>query len=122
MEGVANKDCDRGHGYLCYNRSFYRKAFLVPAAAQGSLVWLDFDGVYKNSDMWLNGAWLGHFTSGYVSFRYFLHNATFPNSTTPVLNYGTTPNVLAVRADALTEQEGWVRLRCAPEREARAAL
>ena len=51
--------------------------------------------------------YLGHFTSGYVSFRYYLHNATAPNSTTPVLNYGANNNVLAVLVDALTEQEGW---------------
>lgn len=63
--------------------------------------------MYKNSDVWLNGAWLGHFTSGYVSFRYYLHNATFPNSTVPVLVYGGGDNVLAVRVDALSAQEGW---------------
>lgn len=74
---------------------------------QGDLISVLFDGVYKNSDIWINGVYLGHFTSGYVSFRYWLHNATMPNSTTPVLNYGTTPNVLAVFVDALTEQEGW---------------
>lgn len=107
VEGVANPNADRGHGYLPFNKSWYRKTFTVPSAAQGQLVWLDFDGVYKNSDMWLNGIYLGHFTSGYVSFRYYLHNATAPNSTTPVLNYGATTNVLAVLVDALTEQEGW---------------
>ena len=106
VEGAPNPDCDRGHGYLCFNKSWYRKTFTVPSTDQGSLIWLDFDGVYKNSDMWLNGAYLGHFTSGYVSFRYYLHNATFPNSTTPVLNYGSTNNVLSVLVDALTEQEG----------------
>jgi hypothetical protein len=107
VEGIPNESCDRGHGYLCFNKSWYRKDFTVDSSAQGDLVWLDFDGVYKNSDMWLNGAYLGHFTSGYVSFRYYLHNATMPNSSTPVLNYGATPNVLAVLVDALTEQEGW---------------
>ena len=107
VEGVVNPSCDRGHGYLCFNKSWYRKTFTVPSASQGSLIWLDFDGVYKNSDIWLNGVWLGHFTSGYVSFRYYLHNATAPNSSTPVLNYGATTNVLAVLVDALTEQEGW---------------
>ena len=106
VEGAPNENCDRGHGYLCFNKSWYRKTFTLDAAVEGQLVWLDFDGVYKNSDMWINGAWLGHFTSGYVSFRYYLHNATFPNSTTPVLNYGA-PNTLAVLVDALSEQEGW---------------
>ena len=110
VEGAPSPSCDRGHGYLCFNKSWYRKTFTVDAASQGELISLLFDGVYKNSDMWLNGAYLGHFTSGYVSFRYWLHNATMPNSSTPVLNYGA-PNVLAVLVDALTEQEGWVRDR-----------
>ena len=58
--------------------------------------------------MWLNGAYLGHFRSGYVSFRYYLHNVTMPNSSTPVLQYGdAASNTLAVLVDALTEQEGW---------------
>ena len=55
----------------------------------------------------LNGVYLGHFTSGYVSFRYWLHNVSSPDApNTPVLNYGGD-NVLAVRADALSAQEGW---------------
>lgn len=87
------------------------QTFTVAAADEGKLIWLDFDGVYKNSDMWLNGAYLGHFRSGYVSFRYYLHNATSPGNATPVLNYGGEPNVLAVLVDALTEQvrgeRGW---------------
>jgi hypothetical protein len=105
VEGAPDASCDRGHGYLCFNKSWYRKSFTIDPAEEGSLIWLDFDGVYKNSDMWLNGAHLGHFTSGYVSFRYYLHNATMPNSSTPVLNYGSA-NTLAVLVDALTEQEG----------------
>ena len=69
VEGVATQSADRGHGYLPFNKSWYRKTFTVPATEQGQLIWLDFDGVYKNSDMWLNNVYLGHFTSGYVSFR-----------------------------------------------------
>ena len=66
-------------------------------------MWIDFDGVYKNSDVWLNGAYLGHHTSGYVGFRYFLHNVT-----AAPLRYGKgEENVIAVRVDALSVQEGW---------------
>jgi len=43
VEGVASPDADRGHGYLPFNKSWYRKTFTVDAAAQGQLVWLDFD-------------------------------------------------------------------------------
>jgi beta-galactosidase len=78
----------------------------VDPSLKGQLISLLFDGVYKNSDMWLNGVWLGHFTSGYVSFRYWLHNVSAPSApNAPVLIYGGN-NVLAVRADALSAQEG----------------
>ncbi len=68
-QGEFSPDADRGHGYLPFNISWYRKHFTVDASMKGQMIWLEFDGVYKNSDMWLNGAYLGHFTSGYVSFR-----------------------------------------------------
>jgi beta-galactosidase len=106
VEGSPTPDADRGHGYLPFNRSWYRKHFTVPPAAQGQLISIEFDGVYRNSDVWLNGVYVGHFTSGYVSFRYWLHNVTAPNSTTPALLYGSD-NVLAVFVDALSAQEGW---------------
>jgi hypothetical protein len=86
----------RGHGYLPFNISWYRKHFTINDSWDGSLIWIDFDGVYRNSDVWLNGVWLGHRDSGYVSFRYFLHNATDVNGTA-VLNYGGADNVLVVR-------------------------
>ena len=109
VEGAPSPDADRGHGFLPWNISWYRKHFTVDAALQGAAIWLDFDGVYKNSDMWLNGVPLGHHTSGYTSFRWYIHNATNSDTGAPALLYGGADNVLAVRADALSEQEGWVR-------------
>ena len=101
MEGTFNEKADRNHGYLPFNTSFYRKTFTVDASWRNSLVWLDFDGVYRASDYWLNDVYLGHHESGYTAFRFFLHNASGG------LYYGGTPNVLAVRVDAVSHQEGW---------------
>lgn len=85
----------------------YRKHFTVDASLEGKLLSLLFDGVYRNSDMWLNGVFLGHHTSGYTSFRWFIHNLTSPDAPgKPVIVYGGD-NVLAVRVDALSAQEGW---------------
>jgi hypothetical protein len=102
VEGAPDPNADRGHGYLPYNVSWYRKAFPLDSSLKGKLLSLAFDGVYKNSDMWLNGVPLGHFTSGYVSFRWYIHNVSGA-----ALHYDGTPNVLAVRVDALSSQEGW---------------
>jgi beta-galactosidase len=51
---------------------------------------IEFDGVYMNSDVWLNGRHLGNWPYGYTSF-YF--------DVTPWLNSGEKSNVLAVRVD-----------------------
>lgn len=112
VEGAYSPTADRGHGYLPFNVSYYRKHFAVDAAWEGAVIWLDFDGVYRASDYWLNGVYLGHAESGYVAFRWYLHNVTDPATGKPVLQYGAgATNVLAVRVDALTHQEGWFYVR-----------
>ncbi|MBK8564291.1 MAG: DUF4982 domain-containing protein [Saprospiraceae bacterium] len=69
---------------------WYRKTFSLPKTANGKKYFIDFDGVYWNSEVWLNGQSLGKRPSGYISFRYDL---------TPYLKYGAEKNVLAVRVD-----------------------
>jgi beta-galactosidase len=89
-------------GYLPFNYSWYRKTFAVDAAWAGQPVWIDFDGVYRASDYWLNGVYVGHWESGYAPFRWYIHNV----SGAP-LSVGGAPNVLAVRIDGVSHQEGW---------------
>ena len=69
---------------------WYRKALAVPQADSGRLVFVEFDGVYRNSEVWINGQYLGKRPYGYSSFRYEL---------TPHLRYGRARNVIAVRVD-----------------------
>ncbi len=57
---------------------------------RSKLIYIEFDGVYKNSDVWINGNHLGRRPYGYSSFRYEL---------TPYLFYGEVDNVIAVRVD-----------------------
>ncbi|MET0647898.1 MAG: glycoside hydrolase family 2 TIM barrel-domain containing protein, partial [Pyrinomonadaceae bacterium] len=76
-------------GYLPAGVGWYRKHFNVPAGHAGRRVFVEFDGVMANSDVWVNGQHLGRRPYGYIGFRYEL---------TPHLNPGK-PNVLAVRAD-----------------------
>jgi hypothetical protein len=79
-----------GGGTLHGGIGWYRKTFSVAEADSSRLVFVDFDGVYQNSDVWLNGQHLGNRPYGYSSFRYEL---------TPHLRYGTAGNVIAVRVD-----------------------
>ncbi len=79
-----------GGGALPGGMGWYRKHFNVPESDTGKQVYIDFDGIYRCSKVWLNGHLLGFRPNGYVSFRYDL---------TPYLNYGDKENVLAVQVD-----------------------
>ena len=85
----ANKTGGAG-AFLPYGVSFYRKHFRLAPADSGRQVYIDFDGVMANSDVWINGFHLGKRPYGYVSFRYDL---------TGHLNFGAKDNVLSVRTD-----------------------
>jgi beta-galactosidase len=75
-------------GYVPAGVGWYRKHFTLPDSARGKQVWIEFDGVYENSSVWLNGRYLGNRPFGYISFHYDL---------TPYLVDGE--NILAVRVD-----------------------
>ncbi|MEO6993129.1 MAG: beta-galactosidase GalA [Lacunisphaera sp.] len=91
------------HGYKAIGRNFpensvgwYRKSFSIPTSDLGRRIGVEFDGVYRDSVVWVNGFYLGRQPSGYTGFHYDL---------TDYLNYGGE-NVISVRVDA-TMEEGW---------------
>lgn len=69
---------------------WYRKTFSIPASSKGKKTFIEFDGIYRNSEVWVNGNFLGKWPYGYTTFRYDL---------TPYLQYGTEENIIAVRVD-----------------------
>jgi len=75
--------------YLPTGIGWYRKRFRVPGADRGRIVLLEFDGVYQNSEVWINGQYLGLRPYGYVPFAYEL---------TPYLKFDSE-NVVAVKVD-----------------------
>jgi beta-galactosidase len=77
-------------GALPAGIGWYRKTFTLPATLKSKKVYINFDGVYRNSEVWINGHYLGKRPNGYISFRYDL---------TPYLQFGSTKNVLAVKVD-----------------------
>ncbi|HTK37011.1 MAG TPA: glycoside hydrolase family 2 TIM barrel-domain containing protein [Pyrinomonadaceae bacterium] len=76
-------------GFLPAGVGWYRKHFSLPSDQSGRRVFIEFDGVMANSDVWINGFHLGNRPYGYVSFAYEL---------TGHLNFDKD-NVIAVRAD-----------------------
>ena len=79
-----------GGGALPGGIGWYRKRFTLPESEENKSIFIDFDGVYENSEVWINGHYLGKRPYGYISFRYEL---------TPHLNYGEKENVIAVKVD-----------------------
>jgi beta-galactosidase len=90
IEGPYSASNASGTGFLPGGIGWYRKTFQLPPAQRGRKVFIEFDGVYRDSDVWINGRHLGHRPYGYASFEYDL---------TPYVNFGAKPNVVAVRVD-----------------------
>ena len=87
-----------GPKYTTNSIGWYRREFTLPAEDKGKRIWVEFDGVYRDAEVFVNGWLVGHHEGGYNSFRYDI---------TDVLNCGgTNVNVIAVRVDA-TKFEGW---------------
>ncbi|HET9512733.1 MAG TPA: glycoside hydrolase family 2 TIM barrel-domain containing protein, partial [Gemmatimonadales bacterium] len=90
IEGTPRQDAPAGGrgGYFPTGVGWYRKAFRLPPGANGRRLWLEFDGVHLNADVWINGVHLGRRPNGYISFAY----EVTPHVVSEV-------NVLAVRVD-----------------------
>jgi len=86
----ANAAAGGSGGYLPTGIGWYRKTFSLPETDTGRRVAVQFDGVYEHSTVWINGHEAGYRPYGYSSFIYEI---------SPYLNYGSTPNVIAVRVD-----------------------
>ena len=103
VEGTFMHDNSLGNqpaanGFLPTGIGFYRKEFEIPEADKGKKISIEFDGIFRNSTLWVNGHLLGNHQSGYTPSYYDL---------TDVLRYGNEgKNVILVKVDA-REYEGW---------------
>ncbi|GAB4091106.1 beta-galactosidase GalA [Flaviaesturariibacter terrae] len=93
----------QSHGYKPVGGLFpetsigwYRKRFQVARKDSGARYELQFDGIFRDARVWINGFYLGRNESGYVGVNYDI---------TDYLNYGKD-NIVVVRVDA-TQYEGW---------------
>ncbi|HEY4290362.1 MAG TPA: beta-galactosidase GalA [Puia sp.] len=102
FEQVANKDVD-SHGYHTVGALFpessvgwYRKTFQVDSKDSGKRWILQFDGIFRDSKVWINNCYLGGHFSGYSGSSYDI--------TDFLRMHGK--NTVVVRADA-SQYEGW---------------
>ena len=78
-----------GGGALPGGIGWYRKSFHLDNTLQNKQIYIDFDGIYQCSEVWINGHSVGFRPYGYISFRYDL---------TPYIRWNEE-NVIAVRVD-----------------------
>jgi beta-galactosidase len=90
IEGPFGPEWGSGNGYAPGGIGWYRKHFQLDPAPKDQRVAIEFDGVYENSEVWLNGQFLGARPFGFASFEYDL---------TPYLKRNGADNVVAVRVD-----------------------
>ncbi|HBZ68050.1 MAG TPA: hypothetical protein DEO70_14540 [Bacteroidales bacterium] len=75
---------------------WYRKTFPISLSDSGKRLAIQFDGIYRDASVWLNGFYLGTNASGYIGQTFDI---------TDYVSFGSE-NVLVVRVDA-TQAEGW---------------
>jgi beta-galactosidase len=75
---------------------WYRKHFVIDKRDSGQRFQIQFDGIFRDANVWLNEIYLGNNKSGYIGCDYDI---------TDYINYDKE-NVIVVRADA-TQYEGW---------------
>lgn len=88
----SEEKSNSANGWLPQQMGWYRKHFTISPEAQGKFIYVEFEGVYRAAEVWINGYYLGKHLNGYLGFECDL---------TPFLNYGSD-NVLAVKYDNST--------------------
>jgi beta-galactosidase len=87
------------NGFLPGGLGWYRKTFTLPPSLAGKQISVEFDGVYMNSYVYVNGQLLGNHPYAYTGFNYDL--------TGKVHTDGVTPNVIAVQAENQIPSSRW---------------
>ena len=86
--------------YLQGGLGWYRKTFTLPESMEGSRrIALDFEGVYQNANVYVNGQLVGNYPSGYTGFTFDI---------TDYVTYGEdSPNVIAVKVQNMSSSGRW---------------
>ncbi|MFJ8962367.1 glycoside hydrolase family 2 TIM barrel-domain containing protein [Lentzea sp. NPDC102401] len=96
LDPVEGPHTGAGTGFLPGGLGWYRKAFTLPSRLAGKKVSIEFDGVYMDSEVYLNGVLLGRHPYGYTGFAYDLDART-----------DGSPNVLAVKVRNQVPSSRW---------------
>lgn len=96
IEGIYAENNPTGvkGGFLPAGIGWYRKTIIWEEETERR-AFIEFDGIYMNSDVWINGCHVGHRPYGYIGFEYEM---------TPYLKKGK--NVISVRVDCSKSPSG----------------
>lgn len=86
-------------GFLLGGTGWYRKHFVVPEKYEGKDFNLNFDGVYMNAEVYVNGKKLGEHNYGYTAFAFDI--------TEELICDGETENIIAVRVSNPVPSSRW---------------
>lgn len=84
-------------GFTSGGIGWYRKSFTIPEGQKGNRVVIQFDGVYMNAEVWLNGQVVGKHAYGYTTFQFDI---------TDKIRFGQQ-NIVAVKVQNLGENSRW---------------
>ncbi len=96
---VDSSSTNSGTGYLQGGLGWYRKTFTLPPSISGKRISIEFDGVYMNSFVYLNGQLLGNHPYAYTGFSFDITGLAHTD--------GVTPNVIAVQAQNQNPSSRW---------------
>lgn len=85
-------------GFLDGGIGWYRKTFTLSDAYKGKSISITFDGSFMNTEVWINGTYLGIRPYGFITFQYDI---------TPYLKFGSTANVIAVKVNNVQKSCRW---------------
>jgi len=96
----SKKSPGKGHstGHVIGGTGWYRKSFTLDEAEAGKTAIIKFDGVYMESEVWVNGKQAGVHKNGYTPFWFNI---------TPLLNEPGKPNIIAVKVDNTGRNSRW---------------
>src|SRR5215469_17416637 len=88
-----------GTGFLQTGLAWYRKHFTLPSSLAGQRISIEFDGIYENATVWLNGQLLGNHPYAYTGYNFDITGVAQAD--------GVTENVLAIQVPSAQPSSRW---------------
>jgi len=98
LDPTAGPGTSAGTGFLQGGLGFYRKQFALPHREAGERISIEFDGVYMNSEIYVNGQLVGTHPYGYTGFAFDISG---------VVHTDGTPNLVAVKVQNRLPSSRW---------------